>query len=208
MGKYFSLVYSGDIHRGEGDKIIPAEEFSTLMQASDVLEAAKKDVKAYLEGNKEECLKFKNAAKEDGFKEGLTEFNKHILHYEQKLKNLDHELQKLVLPLALKAAKKIVGEELKTNPDTLIDIVRQSLKPVMHHHRIKIYVSKQDLRLFEENKDKIRSILEHVQTFAIEGRDDVGPGGCIIETEAGIINASLENQWHALERAFNAFMKQ
>ena len=33
-------------------------------------------------------------------------------------------------------------------------------------------------------------------------------GVCIIETEAGIINASLENQWRALESAFEAFMKQ
>ena len=54
---------------------------------------------------------------------------------------------------------------------------------------------------------KIRKTLEQVKTFSIEEREDVAPGGCIIETEAGIINASLENQWRALESAFEAFMK-
>ncbi|MBI3211529.1 MAG: HrpE/YscL family type III secretion apparatus protein, partial [Simkania negevensis] len=42
--------------------------------------------------------------------------------------------------------------------------------------------------------------------FSLEDREDIAPGGCIIETEAGIINASLANQWQALEAAFAAFM--
>ena len=36
----------------------------------------------------------------------------------------------------------------------------------------------------------------------------IEPGGCIIETEAGIINAQLENQWRSLENAFESFMKK
>lgn len=208
MSKYFSLIYSGEIHRGEEDKVIPGEEFSELLKAVDVLKKAKDDVKTYLNENKKECQKYLEEAKESGFNQGLTEFNKQILHYEQKMRQFEHELQKLVLPLALKAAKKIVGRELETNPETIIDIVRQNLKPVTQKHHIKIYVSKQDRELLEKKKKEIKAILEHVQSFAIEEREDVSPGGCIIETEAGIINASLENQWRALEAAFEAFMKR
>ena len=208
MSKYFSLVYSGEIHRGEDDKVIPGEEFSELLKAIDVLDKAKKDVKTYLDQNKKECEKYLEEANQAGFNQGLTEFNKQIIHYEQKMKQFEHELQKLVLPLALKAAKKIVGRELEMNPETIVDIVRQNLKPVTQNHHIKIYVSKQDLDILEKEKKEIRAILEQVQTFTIEEREDVSPGGCIIETEAGIINASLENQWRALEAAFEAFMKR
>ena len=34
------------------------------------------------------------------------------------------------------------------------------------------------------------------------------PGGCLIETEAGIINAQLENQWRSLEAAFKAYTEK
>ena len=121
---------------------------------------------------------------------------------------MEHELQKTILPLALKAAKKIVGRELEIKPETIVDIVRQTLKPVTQHHNIKIFVAKQDKEALEKEKKELRNILEHVQTFIIEEREDITPGGCIIETEAGIINASLENQWRALESAFETFMKQ
>lgn len=208
MSKYFSLIYSGEIHKGSEEKVIPSEEFSELLKAVSVLEKAKKDVKLYLDNNKEECAKLLKKAEDAGFNQGLTEFNKQILHYEERIKQMEHDLQKTVLPLALKAAKKIVGRELESNPETIVDIVRQTLKPVTQNHHIRIFVSKQDKEILEKKKKDLKAILEHVQTFMIEEREDVTPGGCIIETEAGIINASLENQWRALESAFEAFMKR
>lgn len=208
MSKYFSLIYSGEIKQGSEEKIIPSKEFSELLSAIDVLKKAKTDVKTYLDNNKEECKKLLAEAKDAGFNEGLSQFNNQILHYEQRIKEMEHELQKMILPLALRAAKKIVGRELESSPETIVDIVRQTLKPVTQNHHIKIFVSKEDKEILEKKKNELRTILEQVQTFIIEEKEDITPGGCIIETEAGIINASLENQWRALESAFEAFMKR
>jgi len=208
MSKYFSLIYSGEITQGSDDKVIPSDEFSELLKATDVLNKAKADVKTYLDNNKEECQNLLAKAEEAGFNKGLSEFNKQILHYQERIKQLEHELQKTILPLALKAAKKIVSRELELKPETIVDIVRQTLKPVTQNHHIKIFVAKQDKEALEKEKKDLRNILEHVETFIIEEREDITPGGCIIETEAGIINASLENQWRALESAFEAFMKR
>lgn len=208
MSKYFSLIYSGDIHKKQQDKFIPSKEFSELLNAFEVLNKAKEDIEVYLEENKKECQKHLEKAKEAGFNQGLTQFNKQILHYQQKMRQIDHDLQKLVLPLALKAAKKIVGTELKLSPETIVEIVRQNLKAVTQNHHIKIYVNRKDYENLEKKKKEIKNILDHVQTFTIEEREDVSSGGCIIETEAGIINASLENQWRALEAAFEAFLKK
>ncbi len=208
MSKYFSLIYSGDIHKNDQDTFIPAKEFSELLNAREVLNKAKEDVTVYLEENKKECKKYLEEAKEVGFNQGLTQFNQQILHFQQKMKQIEHDLQNLVLPLALKAAKKIVGTELQSHPETIVEIVRQNLKAVTQAHHIKIYVNRKDYEFLEKKKKEIKKILDHVQTFTVEEREDVSSGGCIIETEAGIINASLENQWRALEAAFEAFMKK
>ena len=208
MSKYFSLIYSGDIHKNDQDTFIPAKEFSELLNAREILNKAKEDIKVYLEENKKECKKYLEQAKEAGFNEGLTQFNEQILHFQQKMKQIEHDLQNLVLPLALKAAKKIVGTELQSHPETIVEIVRQNLKAVTQAHHIKIYVNRKDYEFLEKKKKEIKKILDHVQTFTVEEREDVSSGGCIIETEAGIINASLENQWRALEAAFEAFMKK
>ncbi len=208
MSKFFSLVFSGDLHRADEDKIVPKESFSLLLEAQEVLEKAKKDVELYLEENQKECQKVLEQAKKAGFNKGLTEFNKQILLYEQKVKKMEQELQKVVLPLALKAAKKIVGKELELKPETILDIVEQTLRPITQSHHIKIYVNKKEKAILETHKKELKKSLEQVRTFSIEEREGLSPGGCIIETEAGIINATLENQWQALESAFEAFMKR
>lgn len=118
------------------------------------------------------------------------------------------DLQKQILPLALKAAKKIVGEQLNLHPETIVEIVIQTLAPVLQNHRITIYVNKVDKEILETQKPKIKSILEHVQVLTIQERNDISQGGCIIETESGIINASIENQWRALESAFDKYTQK
>jgi type III secretion protein L len=206
--KYFSLVYSGEIHRGEMGKVIPKDEFSKLLKASEVLKKAKEDVALYLENNKEACQKLLKEAEEAGFNKGLTEFNKQILFYEQKIRQMEHDLQKMVLPLALKAAKKIVGRELEVKPETIVEIVRERLKSATQNYHVKIYVSKEDKEILEKKRKDLKEMLDHVKTFSIVEKEDITPGGCIIETEAGMINATLEYQWRAIESAFEAFMQR
>ena len=124
---------------------------------------------------------------------------------DQELKTLRNDIQVKILPLALKAARKLIGEELKMHPDRIVDIVLTSLKPVTQHRKVLIYVNRADLEMMETNRPKIRKIFEHLENLSIQERDDIEPGGCMIETEVGIINAQLENQWRALESAFESF---
>ena len=48
-------------------------------------------------------------------------------------------------------------------------------------------------------------MFEQINILSIQEKGDISPGGCIIETETGIINASIENQWNALELAFKRY---
>lgn len=205
--KFFSLIYQGEIHPATNEKVIPAEDFSTLMQASEVLDKAKEDAAHYKKEIEKECEQLKQRAQEEGFQEGLIRLNEHIIHFDKQLSLIRLNLQNQILPLALKAAKKIVGEQLEVRPETIVEIVIQTLSPVIQNHRFTIYVNKEEKEVLEANRARIKSILEQVQVLNIQERADVAPGGCIIETESGIINATIENQWRALEIAFNKYMK-
>jgi type III secretion protein L len=206
--KLFSLIKKGEVHLETSKKIIPAEEFSTSLEAKELIEQAQQDAENLLTETQQHCEELKKKATDEGFQEGLKRFNEHVIQLDNVKKNLRHELQKKVLPLALKAAKKIVAKELETDSSTIVDIVMQTLKPVTQNHYIKIFVNKEDKQILDEKKEDIRKMLEHVESFMIEERSDIEKGGCVIETESGIINATLENQWRALEAAFEAFMKK
>ncbi len=206
--KYFSLLSGQQVHPAPGQKIIPSEEYSTLHDASEILQIVQREAAEYKRDAIKETETIKEAAFQEGFNEALQSLNKHILLLDEELKNLREDIQKKILPLALKAARKIMGEELKLHPDRIVDIVMTSLKPVTQHKKIIIYVNRADLEQLETAKPKIKQIFEHLENLSIQERADIEPGGCIIETEAGIINAQLENQWRNLEVVFESFMKK
>ncbi len=205
--RFFSLIYQGEIHPSDDQKVIPAEEFSTLLQAYEILEKARDDAKTFRKELEDEAASLKEKATQDGWQKGLEQFNEKLVWFDRELKALRIELQSQVLPIALKAARKIVAAELKTHPEVIVDIVIKALTPVLQSHQITILVNKADREILEEAKPHLKSILEQVDSFAILDRADISPGGCIIETEGGIINATIENQWRALEAAFDRYRK-
>ena len=204
--KIFSLISGKEVRIAPGQKSIPAEEFSILQSAAEILARIEEETEELKKKTAIEAEEEKKSGFEQGYQEGLESFNKHLFALDRELQELRAEIQKKLLPLTLSAARKIIGEELKIHPDRIVDIVLNSLKPVTQHKKIIIYVNKSDLDILEQERPKIKDIFEHLQSLSIQERDDIEPGGCIIETEAGIINAQLENQWRALESAFESFM--
>jgi type III secretion protein L len=208
MAKYFSLLSGEEVRPAPGHKIIPSTEFSTLKEASEILEVVQREAEEFKRATLIEAEKIKTLAFEEGFQDALTSLNQHILLLDDALHQIREDVQKRILPIALKAARKIMGEELKMHPDRIVDIVMTSLKPVTQHRKITIYVNRADLEYVESAKPDLKKMFERLENLSIQERADIEPGGCIIETEAGIINAQLENQWRALETAFESFAKK
>jgi type III secretion protein L len=204
--KFFSLLSGEEVRISPNTKRIPAEEFSKAKTANEILKTVRQEAEKFTHDTAIEAEKTKELAFQEGFQEGLISLNKHLLALDQELKELRSAVQKNILPLALKAAQKIIGEELKLHPDRIVDITLNALKPVTQHKKIIIFVNKLDFNELEAKKAKIKKIFDHLESLSIQERDDIEPGGCIIETEVGIINAQLENQWRALESAFESFM--
>jgi type III secretion protein L len=203
--KFFSLLYSGELHTSGDEKLIPKHLLGPLLNAEELLEKIKEERARMEKESAEKAEELFAKAKEEGHQAGLIQFNEHLLKFEKQLKQLRHEMHLAILPLALKAAKKIVAKELAVHPETIVDIVLQTLAPVTQSHRVKIWANKSDLEHLEANRPRIKEHLQQLDSLSIMERADVSPGGCVIETESGIINATIENQWRALEAAFEKY---
>lgn len=205
--KLFTLIFGDRIHAAPKAKIIPAEELSTLQDASQILEHVKDDAEKYRLQVAKECEELKENAFKEGYEEGYKQWTELLANFEKQLEALHKEMHQVIIPVALKAAKKIVGKEIELSEDAIVDIVASNLKAVTQHKKITIYVNKKELDALEKHKQKLRDLFENLESLSIRPRDDVAPGGCIIETEVGIINAQMEHRWKVLEKAFEALMK-
>lgn len=205
--KLFTLIHGDQIEVNPETKIIPAASFSVLQEASDVLSTIKKDAAQYREEIVKEVEIQKEQGFQEGYAEGLLQWGEELSKFEQRLKSAVEDLQKKMVSVALKAAKKIVVKEIELAPETVVEIVMSQLKSVAQHKKIIIYVNQKDHEVLEKNKPRLKELFENVEAFSIRPREDVGVGGCIIETEIGIINAQLDHRWSVLEKAFENLMK-
>lgn len=205
--KLFTLIYGDSVHTSPKTKILPANEFSKLVDAEGVFQKIKEDAEKYRQEVILECEKLKEKAQEDGFNVGFSKWAEHVANLEAEIQRVRTETSKLVIPVALKAAKKIVGREIELKEDTIVDIVENNLKAVAQHKRITIYVNRKDLAIVEANRNRLKGIFESLESLSIREGSEVNPGGCIIETEGGIINAQIDQLWLALENAFSVLIK-
>ncbi len=205
--KYFTLMKGDQIVEAPNSKIIPAKEFSTLLSADEVLKNITQDADTYRLQVSKEAEEIKEIAYKEGYENGFSKWAEHIINLEIEINNVHQELQKLVIPVALKAAKKIVGKEIELNEEIITDIVLANLKAVSQHKKITVYVNKRELEALEKNKNRLKDIFENLESLSLRERADVAPGGCIIETEVGIINAQMDHRWTILEKAFERLLK-
>lgn len=199
------LPKSGKLTLCKERKIIRKEEWQELLAFSELMERGQQELN---ELKKELQTAFEDEKKrgyEEGFQEGLNRFSEHFIHFDQRIKELRHEMQKSVLPIALKSAQKIVSEELKLHPERIVDIIQHTLKPVLTCQIIKIYVRKEDYDLIESKKHQIKHLFEHLESFGIEVKEGLEEGSCAIETERGMINSSIAIKLRALESAFERY---
>lgn len=202
--KFFSLIDGRAVTLAPGTKRIPQEAYATLQDSIQLIEAVKKDAEAYRKQVAAECEAIKEQAEIDGFQAGFAAWADQLANLEKEIDAVHLELQKTVMPVALKAAKKIVATELSVNPEVIVDIVASTLKTIAQHKRITLYVSKQDFEAVDKSKNNLKKIFDELESLSIRERDDLESGGCVIESEIGIINARLKDRWRTLEAAFES----
>lgn len=202
--KLFSLISGESVHISTDTKLIPAAHFSKAIEGEEIIDHVKKDAKNYRMEVVADCEAIKEQAYKEGFEAGFKEWAAQLASMEAEITKVRHDMERVLASAALKAAQKIVGRELETSEDAIVSIVSSILKSVAQHKKITIYTSPEDLEMLEKNRPRIREIFESLESLSLRERADIQRGGCIIETEGGIINARLENQWKILENAFKS----
>jgi flagellar assembly protein FliH len=107
-----------------------------------------------------------------------------------------------VVALAFHVARKIIQHEALCNPEILAATVRRALSHVTDHERVVVRVNPIDLQRALQLKENLLHTIEGLRHLSIEGDDTVRPGGCLVDSTCGEIDARLEAQCEELEQRF------
>ncbi len=106
-----------------------------------------------------------------------------------------------VRELAVAIARKIICRVGDQRPDIVVDQVRIALDKVGLDSSLTIRVHPRDAEYLVARKDTILKSLDHIDRVVITGDHSISPGGCVIETDRELIDASIESQLELVELA-------
>jgi flagellar assembly protein FliH len=110
-------------------------------------------------------------------------------------------MEKDILELAVKIARKAVAGELTTNRDVIIQLVSSALAECSEKKGAVIRVSPEDYDYLSENTERLAQLAEGADEAEIKPDASMKPGDCIIETPLGSIDAGADTRLDKIEEA-------
>ena len=101
--------------------------------------------------------------------------------------------------LAVRVAEKILGDELREDPQRAANAVAEALKSARQANNITIRVHPDASDGVEQRLDDLRAGAAPGAMFTVKGDESIALGGCVIQTEFGTVDAQLESQLRCLE---------
>ena len=185
--------------------IIDKETFEARSEAQEIQARARSEADALLEKARQEANDLREEARQEGREsgrsEGAAELTETIAQASVRLQELEEKLTSQLTDVAIAIARKILGQELQTNPDAGIKIVRNALaEKARQRQEISLRVHPEDLAIIRENKAQLLEVLSRAKEISIREDVNVERYGVIIETDAGTIDAQLDSQLAIFER--------
>ncbi|HZX45994.1 MAG TPA: FliH/SctL family protein [Clostridia bacterium] len=112
------------------------------------------------------------------------------------------EAEAEVVRIVIEIAKKVLGEQVKTDREAVLGLVRKALEKCTYTNSVTLKVSPDDYDVVVSYKKKLLAEAEGITQLDIEAEETMSRGSCLIETNAGVIDAGIEAQMTRIEHIF------
>jgi len=198
MAALFQLI-DGQPRPKPGQVLIKAEEAGLFFEAGRLAETlrsqAEEKAKAAEENYQRRYEEGYQAGREAGQMEYADKIMEAVLGSVEYLENLELELVRLVGEVT----RKLIGE--MDEKERIVRLVRQALVSVRGQKKVLIRVAARDEAAVRADLAGLLARTEGGDFLDVRGDPDLTPGSCILETDLGVVEASLETQLRNLEKA-------
>ena len=180
-------------------KIIPAEQYQAYLDAQGIIAAAQEQAAQIIADAQQEYEAQKLQGFEDGMTEGRLEMAEKMVDSVAKSVDYFSDLEDRMVDLVAKALKKIVGE--MDARERIVAVVRHALAVARNQAKITIRACPAEVEVLQERLADIMRPYPAINFIDIVPDSRLDEGGCILETDIGIIDASIDIQLRAIEQS-------
>lgn len=180
-------------------KIVKGDVFEASLLARQIVEAAHAQARELVTDAELAREKLIEAARVEGYEQGLKNWNTAVAAVDAARDQYLMDSETELVRLAVRIAQKIITHELQTNPEVIVSIARECLRGLQRERSLKLRATPADAELLRLSIQRLREIAGDERTIELVADPSVGPGGCIVESEYGTIDAGLDTQIRCME---------
>lgn len=109
-----------------------------------------------------------------------------------------------VVEISVMIAKKIIGEIAGEDRDIVVNIAKEAIKRASDREVLRIRVAPVDYDALNKKRSELLQCIDGIKSLIFEADESVQPGGCLIETNQGEIDARIESQIKVIKGALTA----
>lgn len=157
----------------------------------------------------EESENIKKSAFEEGYRMGLEKATSDIEKFRENLsvfmgarKEVYEYIAPDLLEICVDIAKKIIKKELETDPQALVNTIVDVLKTISKNEpKITIKVKPQAVQFIKDTIPNITYEYGIEANINIIADPSIEEGGCVFQTNNGIVDASIDTQLEIIKKA-------
>lgn len=169
-------------------KYVPEAEYIELKERS-----LREKTEAFSNGRSEGYRTGLAEGKEES-RRTIAEFQRLITDVQRQRDDLYRQAELELVELALTIARKVIAIHADMKPEILIDSVRKAVKLLRDKSNLVVKVAPGQERFIKDNLEKLYAIDDRIERIEIETDRRIDKGGCIVEAEAGNVDARIETE--------------
>lgn len=179
----------------------PAEPQPTDARNRDAELASQADSARQVDSAREHGLAQGIRAAEESYRAKLARLDSLSASLQQERAEFFSRIEPELVRLSIAIAEKIIQRELDTQPDTVLHLLRTALKRIRDREQLRISVNPRDFDQVKQAREDLLSAVDGLRKLEIIEDRRVGPGGSLIESPSGTLDARINTQLDQISQA-------
>lgn len=187
-------------------RLLKRADYQTFVMAGQILEAARRETEERRAEAEREQARRHQAGYEQGLAQARLEMATQMLETVERTVDYLGVLEHRIVDLVMMAVRKVLGEFEDT--ELTGRVVRQALQVLRNQPQATIRVCPAQADRLQQRLHELLAGYNSLRLVEVVPDPRLERGDCILETEIGVVDGSLETQLGALERALRSRLQK
>jgi type III secretion protein L len=179
--------------------VLRSADFGAVVDAEATVARARDEAAKIIEEAKAEYARQRELGYRDGVEQGKAEMAEKVVATMSQSALYFSKVEQALVDVVMKATARVIGEVAER--ERVERIVRKALELMRNQSQVRVKVPPAQSEWLQGRVEALLQSFPRIQFLEIQADARLPGDGCILETELGVIDATVQTQLRAIEKA-------